>query len=209
MRGLYAITDASLLPADALYEQCEIALQQGLGLLQYRDKQATTEQRLERASQLQTLCQHYNTALVINDDLTLAQQLGCGVHLGKGDSAIKQARAQLGAEAIVGASCYNSIDAAAQAIAAGASYVAFGRFFNSSTKPLASPANLAVLNEAKQQFAVPIVAIGGITPDNGGQLLNAGADMLAVIAGLWQTDELAAQCQRYLALFETADDGTR
>lgn len=203
MRGLYAITDPDLQPGDSLYSQCETVLAQGIAVLQYRDKLANPTERLTRARRLLALCRRYNTPFVINDDLGLAQQLRCGVHLGQGDAAIKQARNLLGAEALIGASCYNSGETAANALNAGASYLAFGRFFKSSTKPLATPADLAVLNNAKQQFAAPIVAIGGITPDNGGQLLAAGADMLAVVAGLWQAEDLAAQCQGYLALFET------
>lgn len=202
MKGLYAITDATLLPGDKLFSQTERVLTQGISLLQYRDKSASTAIRQQRATVLLELCQRYNTALIINDDIELASQLGCGVHLGKDDGEIAVARRKLGKQAVIGASCYNSLNTAEAALAAGASYIAFGRFFSSTTKPLASPAEPAVLSAAKHKFSAPIVAIGGITPDNGGQLVKAGADMLAVIAGLWQADDVNAQCQRYKALFD-------
>lgn len=202
MKGLYAITDATLLPGEKLLSQTEQVLKHGISLLQYRDKLANSDTRKQRASALLTLCRRYDTALIINDDIELASQLGCGVHLGKDDGEIALARHKLGKQAIIGASCYNNLDTAETALAAGASYIAFGRFFSSTTKPLASPAEPAVLKAAKRKFSAPIVAIGGITPDNGRQLVNAGADMLAVIAGLWQADDINAQCQCYSALFD-------
>lgn len=207
MRGLYAITDPDLLPSEQLYSAAEAALESGIALLQYRDKTADATVRECRATRLQSLCQQYQTPLIINDDLTLANKLGCGVHLGTDDSDIATARQQLGPSAIIGASCYNRLEIAERAIQAGASYIAFGRFFSSSTKPLASAAQISTLSTAKQQlsprFNGPIVAIGGITPDNGGNLLEAGADMLAVVAGLWQSDNISQQCARYRALFNS------
>jgi len=122
------------------------------------------------------------------------------VHLGQTDGNIAQARKQLGQNAIIGVSCYNSLELAITAETEGANYVAFGRFFPSTSKPLAAPAQLQTLHQAKAKLNVPIVAIGGILPENGQSLLKAGADLLAVIGGLFD-HEPEQSARAYQELF--------
>ncbi|MDD5215567.1 MAG: thiamine phosphate synthase [Methylococcales bacterium] len=153
------------------------------------------------AQQLLKLCHTYNVPLIINDNVELADKIGAdGVHLGKEDGSISQARARLGEKAIIGVSCYNSLERAVAAEKEGATYVAFGRFFSSTSKPLAAPAQIGTLTAARKILTVPIVAIGGILPENGASLLNAGADLLAVIGGL-ATENPRLSAQNYCRLF--------
>lgn len=202
LRGLYAITDSALLADGKLLPYAEAALAGGARLLQYRDKSQNPARRLEEASQLQQLCQQYRAELLINDDLALASQLQVGVHLGQGDGSLHEARQQLGPQAIIGATCHASLEHAAEAVEAGVSYIAFGRFFQSETKPGAPTATLELLTQARQRFATPIVVIGGITLERAPQLLDNGADMLAVIHGLFGA-ESAADVQRRAQAFNT------
>lgn len=202
LRGLYAITDSALLADSRLLPYAEAALAGGARLLQYRDKSKDAERRLNEAGQLKQLCQQYAAQLLINDDLALASKLGVGVHLGRDDGSLREARLQLGPQAIIGATCQTDLDYAAEAIEAGASYIAFGRFFQSETKPGAPAATPDLLIQARKRFAVPIVAIGGITTDRAPQLLDAGADLLAVVHGLFGADS-AAEVQRRAHAFHT------
>lgn len=200
--GLYAITPSGL-ETSKLLGQVAAVLKGGAVLLQYREKDWALAKATAPA--LQALCREFRVPFIINDFVGLAADIGAdGVHLGREDAAIVDARQRLGADALIGVSCYDSVDRAELAARQGASYVAFGRFFPSGTKPLASPAQLETLTKAKQAVNLPIVAIGGIVPDNGAALLAAGADFLAVIGGLYAADpETAAKA--YLGLFaETA-----
>ena len=190
-RGVYAITDAQLLPSDRqLIEACRAALNGGLALLQYRDKSGDLSHRLRQALALAMLCRDYSVPLIINDDLALARRLrddgfaGVGLHLGQEDGSLRQAREVLGPEAIIGATCHARLDLAERAADEGASYLAFGRFFASKTKPEAPPATLDLLAEATR-FGLPRVAIGGIDIDNVSQARNAGAELLATVHGVF------------------------
>jgi thiamine-phosphate pyrophosphorylase len=198
-KGLYAITQTEHKSCDLIIKEVEAALRGGAVVVQYRDKQPQYADLL--ASQLLKLCQRYQVPLLINDDVELAVRIGAdGVHIGRDDGSIKRARQRLGEQAIIGISCYDSVEHARQAQEQGATYVAFGRFFPSSSKPLALPASIETLRLAKQTLNIPIVAIGGILPENGSLLLAAGADLLAVIGGLF--DEQPEQAARtYQALF--------
>lgn len=196
LRGLYAITDSALLADGRLLPWVEASLAGGARLLQYRDKSRDSVRRREEAGQLRTLCAQYGTELLINDDLALASELGVGVHLGLEDGSLQEARAELGPEAIVGATCHASLANAEAALAAGASYIAFGRFFDSRTKPGAPAATPELLEQARERFSAPIVAIGGITLERAPQLISAGADLLAVIHGLFGADSAEAVRQR-------------
>ncbi|MCH4871992.1 MULTISPECIES: thiamine phosphate synthase [Pseudomonas] len=187
LRGLYAITDSQLL-AGKLLAYVEAALDGGLTLLQYRDKSSDDARRLREAEALRDLCARYNTRLIINDDAELAARLGVGVHLGQTDGPLTPARALLGPKAIIGSTCHSQVDLAEQAAKEGASYVAFGRFFNSSTKPGAPTATLDVLDQARSQLKLPICVIGGITLENAAPLVAHGADLLAVVHGLFGAD---------------------
>ncbi len=186
--GLYAITAESHANPQQLAQTVQAALRGGAKVVQYRAK--SSQDRLAEARLLLAVCRSFRVPLIINDDVELAFAIGAdGVHLGKDDGSIAQARHRQGKQAIIGVSCYNSLERAIEAEALGANYVAFGRFFPSSSKPNAPLAQLETLAAAKQCLHLPIVAIGGITPANGMPLLEAGADVLAVIDGVFGADD--------------------
>ncbi|MBL4571412.1 MAG: thiamine phosphate synthase [Alcanivorax sp.] len=205
IQGLYAITDPALIPDRQLLPAAEAALRGGARLLQYRDKTATPEQRRQRAAQLQALCRQHGALFLVNDDPALAADIDAdGVHIGQSDGGIARARRLLGPGKIIGVTCHSDLSLAEQAAAAGADYVAFGRFFPSRTKPQAPPADPAILDRARQRLTIPLVAIGGIDPSNGAQLLKLGADALAVIHALFSDpapDQVEQAAQQLAALF--------
>lgn len=207
-RGLYAITDPELIPAGQLTAQVEAALAGGAVLLQYRDKTAGPAERHERARAVLTCCRARNIPLLINDDAELAAAVGAdGVHLGHDDGDVDAARQRLGPGALIGVSCYNQLSRAEAATAAGADYVAFGRFFPSHTKPDAAQAELALLRRARLRLRVPVAAIGGIDAHNGAALIAAGADLLAVIRGVFGQRDVTAAARSIAALFDDDDAG--
>ena len=196
--GLYAITDG---PRARLTEAVAAALAGGARLVQYRDKTAEHARRHVEASALRQLCAHYGVPLIVNDDVRLAAAIGAdGVHLGEDDPALAAAREALGVGAIIGVSCYDSLERARELAATGADYVAFGAFFPSPTKPLARRASPELLRQSAA-LGVPRVAIGGITPDNAGSLVSAGADYLAVISALFAAGDVRAAAQRFTDLY--------
>ena len=199
--GLYAITNG---PRDDLLAVCEAAIDGGAVLLQYRDKTDDAGRRLAEARALAELCARRRIALIVNDDIGLALASGAmGVHLGEDDGDIASARAKLGPCAIVGVSCYDSIDRARLLAAAGADYLAFGAFHPSPTKPNARTATPALLREAKP-LGVPLVAIGGITAANGAALIEAGASYLAVISAVFGTRDVRGAARSFAVLFADA-----
>lgn len=200
-RGLYAITP-DLFDTAALLARVEAALDGGAVLVQYRNKQADAALRWRQACAVQALCARFGAPMLVNDDVGLAQAIAAdGVHLGEFDADITSARRQLGAHAILGASCYGELARAERAVAAGADYVAFGAFFRSTTKPQARSASADLLREARP-LGVTQVAIGGITADNAGPLIEAGADLVAVISDLFDAPDVAAAARRYVPLFQ-------
>ncbi|HUE91142.1 thiamine phosphate synthase [Pseudomonas sp.] len=199
LRGLYAITDSELLKGKLL-PYVEAALKGGATLLQYRDKSSDDARRLREAEALRELCNRYGAALIINDDAELAARLGVGLHLGQGDGSLSVARALLGRKAIIGGTCHAQLELAEAAAKEGASYVAFGRFFNSNTKPGAPAADVELLAAAKAKINLPIVAIGGVTLDNAPALIAHGASMVAVVHGLFGADS-AAEVERRARAF--------
>ncbi|WP_434675416.1 thiamine phosphate synthase [Pseudomonas sp. D3-10] len=195
LRGLYAVTDSQLL-AGKFLAYVQAALEGGVTLLQYRDKSSDEARRLREAEALRNLCERYKTQLIINDDAELAARLGVGVHLGQTDGPLAPVRALLGHKAIVGSTCHASLELAEQAVNEGASYVAFGRFFNSSTKPGAPSANLELLEQTRIKLHIPVCAIGGITLENAAPLVAHGVDLLAVVHGLFGADSTAEVTRR-------------
>ena len=179
---LYAITDSAQYHDQKLYRIVDALLDGGCQLLQYRDKSTDHARRQREARHLAQLCQQYGAALIINDDVQLARQCGAqGVHLGQSDTRLPEARRQLGNDAIIGVTCHASLTLANEAANNGANYVAFGRFFNSHTKPGAMPATLDILNAARERWpTLPTVAIGGIGLHNAAQVLQAGANYTAI-----------------------------
>ncbi len=199
-RGLYLITPDEH-DTRRLLARVHSALAAGPALLQYRNKPAGASLRREQARELMPLCRHFGVPLIINDDWRLAAKLGAaGAHLGENDGELAPAREALGPEAILGASCYDQMERAERAAAAGASYLAFGAFFPSATKLAARRADVALLH-ASAVLGLPRVAIGGITPDNAGPLIAAGADLLAAVGSVFAAPDPAAVVRAFNALF--------
>lgn len=206
LRGLYAITDPALCPDERLGSQVDQALAGGCRVIQFRDKRDDQTLRQTLARQLLEVCRAHGASLLINDDVALAREIGAdGVHLGRDDPDPSYARSQLGGRAIIGVSCYNRLALAQEAASRGADYIAFGRFFPSQTKPQAVQAEPELLRQAREAIDLPLVAIGGITPENGAPLITAGADMLAVIHGVFGQPDIEDACRRLSALFEPAN----
>lgn len=204
LRGLYAITPDRRLSGAALADAVEACLQGGARILQYRDKGADPERRQAEATRLRALCTRYGALFLVNDDVALAAAVEAdGVHLGRHDLDIGAARRRLPAGAVIGASCYDRFDLAQEAAAAGADYVAFGSFHPSPTKPAAVRADADLLRRARGELALPAVAIGGISPENGAALVEAGAAMLAVISALFDAADIRAAAQSFATCFDT------
>jgi len=200
--GLYAITPDLEDTADLCY-RARAALAGGSRVLQYRNKAASPALRLEQALALQALCAARGVPLIINDHLELALQTGAaGLHLGGDDGDIAAARAALGPDRLLGASCYDRIELAERARAAGADHVAFGSFFPSGVKPGAVRPPPALLAEARRRLDLPVVAIGGITATNAPQLISAGADAVAVISAVFAAPDVEAAAREIQSLFE-------
>jgi thiamine-phosphate pyrophosphorylase len=175
--------------------------------VQYRDKSADVARRHEQASELVALCRRAGVPLIVNDDLRLADLCDAdGVHLGRNDGSLREARIILGKGKLIGASCYQSLDLARAAQDAGADYVAFGSFFSSPTKPDAGRATPDLLRAAAQTIKLPLVAIGGITLANAPTLLDAGADSLAVLSALFDAPDIRAAAHDLNLLFEVESE---
>jgi thiamine-phosphate pyrophosphorylase len=210
LRGLYAITPEPPLSIQAQGRQVEQAIAGGARVVQYRDKSrdraGDRERRLAEARALLAICRAAGVPLIVNDDAALAAAVEAdGVHLGRDDIPPGEARRLLGPAAIIGVSCYDRLDLAEAAQTAGADYVAFGSFFPSSTKPLAVRADLDLLRRARQRIRLPLVAIGGITPENGAALIAAGADLLAVVSGIFSRPDPEDAARAYTRLFDLPD----
>jgi thiamine-phosphate pyrophosphorylase len=201
--GIYAITPETA-DTERLLAQVEAALAGGVAAVQYRDKSGDVARRHEQASELVALCRCFGAPLIVNDDLRLADLADAdGVHLGRDDGSIREARIILGKGKFIGASCYQSLELAQAAQTAGADYAAFGSFFASPTKPGAGRADADLLRAATRVLRVPIVAIGGITAANAAQLIDAGADSLAVLSALFDAADVRAAAHALNQLFAT------
>lgn len=200
-RGLYAITPDDP-DTERLITRAGPVLEAGAALLQYRNKDADAGLRREQARALVALCSAYSVPLMVNDDWRLAADVGAaGAHLGSDDGDLRDARRALGDDAIVGASCYDSLELAARAVGDGANYIAFGAFHPSGTKPNARRADAGLLRDSAR-FGVPRVAIGGITPAHVPALVDAGAALVAVIAGVFAAPDPRAAAISYIRCFE-------
>jgi len=203
IKGLYAITPECADTA-LLLDKLRQALRGGAALVQYRSKSEDVALKHEQATELLALCRSFHVPLIINDDLRLAAMIDAdGVHIGENDASLKDARINLGPDKIVGVSCYQDLQRAVQFAALSADYVAFGSFYPSSTKPQAPPCPLRLLTEAKAKLQVPIVAIGGITPENAPALIAAGADAVAVISALFDAPDIELAAHIFTSLFAT------
>ena len=200
--GLYAITDSALHTGTALEQAVTRAIAGGARMIQYRDKGKDADRRHGEAAMLVLICRRHGVPMIVNDDVELALRCDAdGVHVGRNDLDLMAARSRLGKSFIIGVSCYNRVELAEAAQGNGADYVAFGSMFSSTTKPDATPCEIATLESARACIHLPIVAIGGITPDNGGALLDAGVDLLATVRGVFGDDDPGAAARRYAQLF--------
>ena len=200
--GIYAITPETA-DTGRLLAQVESALAGGVAALQYRDKSGDVARRHEQASELVALCRRFRVPLIVNDDLRLADLTDAdGVHLGRDDGSLREARIILGKDKFIGASCYQSLDLAMDAQKAGANYVAFGSFFPSPTKPAAARANLDLLHAAAPAIQVPIVAIGGITLANAPAVIEAGADAVCAITMVVTQPDVGGEIEKFQGLFQ-------
>lgn len=203
IKGLYAITPDEP-DTDTLLAKVAAALQGGIGVLQYRNKLADHKLQTQQARALLPLCRQYQVPFIINDSIKLCLTLDAdGVHLGADDGNLAEARARLGKNKILGASCYNRFDLALSAQQLGADYVAFGACFASSTKPNAPVAGLHLFTQAKAELHVPAVAIGGITLENASLAIAAGADSIAVINAIFNADDVKLTSQQFTKLFQS------
>ena len=201
IKGLYGLTPDSTDSADLL-QRVRLALSGGVQVLQYRNKLADAGLRLSQAQALRTLTREFGVTFIVNDDAQLAATVDAdGVHLGATDGDIKTARALLGNSKLIGVSCYNQLSLAHAAVLDGADYVAFGAFYSSSVKPDAAVATLDLLRDAHAELGVSIVAIGGISADNGALLVQAGADALAVISAVFDAADIQLAAQNLAKLF--------
>lgn len=203
LRGLYAITPNRLQGA-ALFAAVGEALRGGARLVQYRDKSTDRQRRLDEAQQLRQLCSEYDALFIINDDIDLALQVdAAGVHLGRDDARLAMARKRLGRGKLIGVSCYDDWQRAVEQAEQGADYIAFGAFFPSATKPRAARASRGLLERAATELPLPVVAIGGITPENAQPLITSGADMVALIDGLFAQPDIRHAARAISRLFKT------
>lgn len=203
MRGLYLITNDD--PFPILFEKLKVALAtQQIAILQYRRKKVEFEQQLEEIEKIKNLCEQYETPFVINDNLALAAKFSLGVHLGQGDGEIVDAVQQLQKhKKIIGRTCKNSLDFAKTAISEGATYVAFGAIYATATKPEAGSFGIEVVRQARKIFDVPICAIGGLTVENAQPVIDAGADLCAVISDILgrEIQDIPARIYAWAKLF--------
>jgi thiamine-phosphate pyrophosphorylase len=200
--GLYAVTP-EIADTAQLLKKVEAALRGGARIVQLRSKGADESRRRSLARQVMELCKTAGARFIVNDSVELARELDAdGVHLGKDDTEPRVARALLGPAKLIGVSCYNQLPRAREAVTQGADYIAFGSFFPSATKPGAVRATLDLLRSARREISLPIVAIGGVSADNAGSLIAAGADAVAVVGGLFDAPDVENEARRIAALFQ-------
>ena len=201
LRGLYAVTPEEP-DTGRLLARAQAVLAGRPALLQYRNKGADAGLRREQAQALRDACRVAGVPFIVNDDLALALEIDAdGAHLGRDDGAPAAARKALGVRRILGLTCYADWSRATEGAAVGADYIAFGAMFPSTTKPNAPPAPFAMIARARRELGLPVAAIGGITLANAGEVLAAGADLLAVVSDVFGADDPAARAAAYRALF--------
>lgn len=203
LRGLYVITDTKLIPRDRFVETVEAAVRGGATMVQLREKDTPQEEVIRLGREILAVTRRYGALLIINDHPSVAKAVGAdGAHVGREDPSVEDTRALLGPNAIIGASCYGDVTRAMAAEQAGADYVAFGTPFPSPTKTKRTDISLGIFREVKQHVKVPVFAIGGITIDNAHQVIDAGADGLAVVSGVFAATDVEAAAYALAQLFE-------
>lgn len=198
LRGLYAITDAHLTPFDTMLQQVTAAIEGGIKILQFRYKEEIRTDALTILRQIQALCKKHGVLFIINDHKQLAYEIDAdGIHIGKDDEHDIPALRSKFSGKIIGVSCYGDINRAIKAQEEGADYVAFGSFFHSPTKPHSNIVPTSIIKEAKERLDIPVCVIGGITTHNAQELTDLGADMLSVISGLWESDDITKKATEF------------
>jgi thiamine-phosphate pyrophosphorylase len=196
------ITDRQLIPRDHFVEAVEAAVRGGATMVQLREKETPRQEVIRLGRELLAVTRRYGALLIVNDHPAIAREVGAdGAHVGREDPPVTEARATLGPEAIIGASCYGDAARAVAAEQAGADYVAFGTPFPSPTKPKRTDISLGIFREVKRQVKVPVFAIGGITVDNARQVIDAGADGIAVVSGVFAAPDVEAAARALAQLF--------
>ena len=201
IKGLYAITPDSA-DLNTLIQKTKSAIEGGAFMVQYRSKIQDRDVKIQQCAAILRLCREYEIPCIVNDDVDMCRILEAdGVHLGEKDDNIAEVRHILGEDAIIGSSCYDQLDRAKSAQKEGASYVAFGAMFPTSTKPNAPRATLALLKEAKREIQIPIVAIGGITVNNAHDVIKTGIDAIAVINSLYEAKSIKETAETFAKMF--------
>jgi len=201
IKGLYAITPDSA-DLNTLIQKTQLAIEGGAFMVQYRSKIQDRDVKMQQCAAILRLCRDYKIPCIVNDDVGMCRILEAdGVHLGEKDDNIAEVRRILGEDAIIGSSCYDQLNRAKQAQKEGASYVAFGAMFETSTKPNAPRATLELLREAKSQIQIPIVAIGGITVNNAHDVIKTGIDAIAVITSLYDAKTIKETAETFVKMF--------
>ena len=202
IKGLYAITPDSA-DLNTLIQKTKSAIEGGAFMVQYRSKIQDRDVKMQQCAAILRLCREYEIPCIVNDDVDMCRILEAdGVHLGEKDDNIAEVRHMLGEDAIIGSSCYDQLDRAKTAQKEGASYVAFGAMFPTSTKPNAPRASLALLKEAKREIQIPIVAIGGITVNNAHDVIKTGIDAIAVINSLYEAKSIKETAETFAKMFQ-------
>ena len=201
IKGLYAITP-DMADSNSLLQKTQLAIEGGAFMVQYRSKIQDRDVKMQQCAAILRLCREYKIPCIVNDDVDMCRVLEAdGVHLGKKDDNIAEVRRILGEDAIIGSSCYDQLNRAKLAQKEGASYVAFGAMFETSTKPNAPRATLELLREAKSQIQIPIVAIGGITMNNAHDVIETGIDAIAVINSLYESNSIKETAETFSHMF--------
>ena len=202
IKGLYAITPDSA-DLNTLIQKTQWAIEGGAFMVQYRSKILNRDVKMQQCAAILRLCREYEIPCIVNDDVDMCRILEAdGVHLGEKDDNIAEVRHILGEDAIIGSSCYDQLNRAKSAQKEGASYVAFGAMFPTSTKPNAPRATLALLKEAKREIQIPIVAIGGITVNNAHDVIKTGIDAIAVITSLYEDKSIKETTETFVKMFQ-------
>lgn len=199
--GLYVVTP-DWDDTQKLVDTTELAIQGGASLVQYRHKTASDALRLTQAKALQAVCREHNVPFIVNDYVALAADIDAdGVHVGGTDMAVTNARAVMGPDRIVGSSCYGDMERAIAAQKEGASYAAFGGFYPSRVKKYAVTTSPEIIAQAKKIITIPVVVIGGMTPDNVAPLIAQGADMVAAVSGVYMQEDVAEAASLFCDFF--------
>ncbi|WP_297886896.1 thiamine phosphate synthase [Sulfurihydrogenibium sp.] len=202
LKGLYVITDEKLTPYDRMLDMVERALKGGASIVQLRDKNNPDEFLIPYCLELKKLCHKYDAIFIVNDRVDLALNVDAdGVHVGEEDPDVVEVRQKTKGK-IMGVSCYGSVERALQMQEIGADYVAFGSFYPSPTKPKSRIVPKSVVLEAKNVLKIPVCVIGGLTAENSKELIDLGADMVAVISDVWTASDIESRCREYIKLFQ-------